>query len=261
MSRPTSAMIERARFSLTPGISASRATAGSTGASGAVPAPGPAVPSPSAPQAAGIAAVSSAARAVSWAIRASGKAIWSLAGRYPARVHFGLGLNTGYVSLNTRLPPFTNIRARQAVNYAIDRARIIQLADAAPVQAAATCQMLPPDFPGYRPYCPYTAGTGDGAWHSPDMAKARRLVRESGTTNVPVTVWSFDSFPGKAAGSYLVGLLDDLGYRASLHAVPDDRFWTDIDDPRLKIQVSFGGGWGADFPTPSTFFGPLLSCQ
>ena len=121
----------------------------------------------------------------------------SLAVRYPARVHFGLGLGTGYVSLNTRLPPFTNIKARQAVNYAIDRARIIQLADAAPVQAAATCQMLPPDFPGYRPYCPYTAGAGDGAWHSPDMAKALRLVRESGTTNAPVTVWSFNNVPGQ----------------------------------------------------------------
>ena len=144
----------------------------------------------------------------------------SLAVRYPARVHFGLGLTTGYVSLNTRQPPFTNIKARQAVNYAIDRARIIQLRDVAPGQATATCQMLPPDFPGYQPYCPYTAGAGDGAWHGPDMAKALRLVRESGTTNAPVTVWSRTTRPGKAAGSYLVGLLDELGYRASLHAVP-----------------------------------------
>jgi ABC-type transport system substrate-binding protein/DNA-binding beta-propeller fold protein YncE len=185
----------------------------------------------------------------------------SLAVRYPARVHFGLGLSTGYVSLNTRLPPFTNIKARQAVNYAIDRARIIQLEDAAPGQATATCQMLPPDFPGHQGYCPYTTGAGDGAWHGPDMAKALRLVRESGTTNAPVTVWSFDSFPGKAAGSYLVGLLDDLGYRASLHAVSLDQFFADIYNPRLKIQVNIGAGWGADFPSPSTFFGPLLSCQ
>jgi peptide/nickel transport system substrate-binding protein len=58
-----------------------------------------------------------------------------------------------------------------------------------------------------------------------------------------------------------IGLLDDLGYRASLHAVPNDRFWTDLYDPRLKIQVSFGGGWVADFPCPATFFVPLLSCQ
>ena len=185
----------------------------------------------------------------------------SLAVRYPARVHVGLGLNTGYASLNTRLPPFTNIKARQAVNYAIDRARIIQLDDAAPGEDTATCQMLPPDFPGHQGYCPYTTGAGDGAWHSPDMAKARRLVRESGTANAPVTVWSFNNGPGTALGSYLVELLDDLGYRASLHAVPNDRFWTDLYDPRLKIQVSVGAGWGADFPSPSTFFRPLLNCQ
>jgi ABC-type transport system substrate-binding protein len=185
----------------------------------------------------------------------------SLAVRYPARVHFGLRLNTEYASLNTRLPPFTNIKARQAVNYAIDRARIIQLHHVAPGQTTATCQMLPPNFPGHQGYCPYTTGAGDGAWHGPDMAKALRLVRESGTTNMPVTVWSFDTFPAKAAGSYLVGLLDELGYRASLHAVSNDKFWTDLYNPGLKIQVSIGAGWGADFPSPSTFFGPLLSCQ
>ena len=51
----------------------------------------------------------------------------SLAIRYPARVHTGLKLATEYVFLNTRQPPFTNLKARQAVNYAIDRARILQL--------------------------------------------------------------------------------------------------------------------------------------
>jgi peptide/nickel transport system substrate-binding protein len=95
----------------------------------------------------------------------------------------------------------------------------------------------------------------------PAVNAGRADLGESGTTNAPVTVWSFNDAPGKAAGSYLVGLLHDLGYRASLHAVPDDRFWTDLYDCRLKIQVSIGAGWGADFPSPSTFFGPLLSCQ
>lgn len=68
MSRPVSAMMARARSSLMPGISASRATAFSTGASGPVPASGPVVPSALMPQAPGIAAASSAARAPSWAI-------------------------------------------------------------------------------------------------------------------------------------------------------------------------------------------------
>jgi peptide/nickel transport system substrate-binding protein len=181
--------------------------------------------------------------------------------RYPARVFYSLKMNTEYASLNTRQPPFTNIKARQAVNYAIDRARVAQLYHAAPGQATATCQMLPPDFPGHSGYCPYTTGAGDTAWQGPDMAKALRLVRESGTANMPVTVWSFDDAPDEAVGSYLVGLLDELGYRASLHAVPNDTFWPALQNPRLKIQVSIGAGWAADFPSPSTFFGPLLSCQ
>ena len=185
----------------------------------------------------------------------------SLAIRYPARVYPGVKNGTQFASLNTRQPPFTNLKARQAVNYAIDRARLLQLYRFAAGQASVSCQMLPVDFPGHQGYCPYTAGAGDGAWHGPDMEKARQLVRESGTMNMPVTVWSRDDTLGKAAGSYLVGLLDELGYRASLHAVSKDRFWTDMYNPRLKIQVSIGVGWGADYPAPSTFFGPLLSCQ
>ncbi|MGD0377608.1 MAG: hypothetical protein ABSB01_23875 [Streptosporangiaceae bacterium] len=55
----------------------SRATAGSTGAPGLRPAPGPVTPSASTPHAPGIAAISSATRLVivsMWAVRAS---IWS----------------------------------------------------------------------------------------------------------------------------------------------------------------------------------------
>ena len=185
----------------------------------------------------------------------------SLAIRYPARIHFGLKLNTYYAFLNTRQPPFTNIKARQAVNYAIDRSRIRQFFGFAPGQASLTCQMLPADFPAHQGYCPYTSGAQNGGWHSPDMDRARQLVRQSRTTNVPVTVWSFDNAPGKALGSYLVELLSELGYRASLHAVSYDQWFGALGNPRTRIQIGFGAGWGADYPDPSTFFGPLLSCR
>jgi ABC-type transport system substrate-binding protein len=94
----------------------------------------------------------------------------SLAVQYPARVYFGLKLGTGYASLNTRQPPFTSLKARQAVNYAIDRARILQFFNYASGQVTVTCQMLPPGFPGHQGYCPYTTGTGDG----PGMARTWR---------------------------------------------------------------------------------------
>jgi len=43
-----------------------------------------------------------------------------LAVRYPTRVHSGLGLFSTYLFLNTRQPPFTSLKARQALNYAGD---------------------------------------------------------------------------------------------------------------------------------------------
>jgi YVTN family beta-propeller protein len=184
----------------------------------------------------------------------------SLATRYPARVHTTLKVASEFLFLNTRQPPFTSLKARQAVNYAIDRGRILQLSHFAPGQAAVTCQMLPADFPGHRSYCPYTTGPKDGIWHGPDMAKARRLAKDSHTTNVPVTVWILKDFASRALGSYLVRMLKDLGYRARQRIVPGWRFFPAVGNVHSKVQAGLNG-WGVDFPTASEFFLPVLSCR
>ena len=184
----------------------------------------------------------------------------SLATRYPARVHTTLKLATEYLFLNTRQPPFNSLKARQAVSYAIDRGRILQLSHLAPGQAAVTCQMLPADFPGHQGYCPYTTGTKDGIWHSPDMAKARRLAKDSHTTNVPVTVWILKDVASRAPDSYLVRVLKHLGYRAQQRTVPVARFFPAVSNVHSKVQAGLSG-WGADFPAASEFFLPLLSCR
>jgi len=60
---------------------------------------------------------------------------------------------TIFMGLNTRARPFTDLRVRRALSYAIDRAELARLLgqDSHPF-----CQMLPPYIPGHRPYCPYT---------------------------------------------------------------------------------------------------------
>jgi YVTN family beta-propeller protein len=194
-------------------------------------------------------------------ISSNGQPNQALAIRYPTRVHSGIKITAYYLVLNTRQPPFTSIKARQAVNYAIDRARIIRLLGLGPGQAAPTCQILPADYPGYQSYCPYTTGPSAGAWHGPDMAEARRLAKESGTTNVPVTVWSFKGFPDDQVGPYLVQVLKDLGYRANLHAVPESQFFTAFSNSHRKIQMSSLQYWTADFPTASDYILPLLTCH
>ena len=184
-----------------------------------------------------------------------------LAVRYPTRVHSGLKLTTTYLFLNTRQPPFTSLKARQAVNYAIDRARIIQLLHLdSPGQATPTCQVLPAGYPSYQPYCPYTAGPNDGAWHGPDLAMAARLARESGTTHVPVTVWNNLDAWGKPVGAYLVDLLKRLGYRATLRDVSDRQFYAAASNASRKIQLGLTG-WAPDIPAASDFFLPVLTCR
>jgi len=177
--------------------------------------------------------------------------------RYPTRLHSSLRTGTTYVFLNTRQPPFNNVQARQAVNYAIDRAHLMSLFGLAPGEAAITCQILPVDFPGHQPYCPYTTGGSNRTWRGPDMAKARRLVNASHTANVPVTVWGYHGDAG--VGAYLVRLLTGLGYRATLHAVSVSDFYTAISSPGHKIQIGLAN-FGSDFPSPSTFFLAALSC-
>jgi peptide/nickel transport system substrate-binding protein len=77
-----------------------------------------------------------------------------------------------------------------------------------------------------------------------------RLAHESGTTHVPVTVWNEQ---GKPVGAYLVQVLRQLGYRATVRNVSDDQLYTAAGNSSRKIQIGLAG-WGADFPTASNFF-------
>ena len=81
--------------------------------------------------------------------------------------------------MNTNLPPFNNLKARQAVNYAVDRTAAVQAVRRARSSPRPSCQVLPPGFPGHADYCPYTKDPGDqvvGARPRQGQA-ARRGVR------------------------------------------------------------------------------------
>jgi hypothetical protein len=56
-----------------------------------------------------------------------------------------------------------------------------------------------------------------GICHSPDMVKAAQLVHESGTTHLPVTIWTVKGglLVNDEVNSYLVGLLKKLGYQTA----------------------------------------------
>jgi YVTN family beta-propeller protein len=188
----------------------------------------------------------------------------ALATRYASQLHSGpQGATIGLV-LNTRVWPFNVLAARQALNYAIDRNRLIQLIGG-PLTAQPTCQILPPGLPGYQPYCPYTLNPGlGGVWTAPNLAQAEHLVSASGTRGAQVTVITGafgTNIPDQATGQYLVSVLDQLGYRASLQVITDWRAYDQrLYDSRQRTQVGWFS-WYQDYPAPSDFISPLLTCH
>jgi peptide/nickel transport system substrate-binding protein len=104
--------------------------------------------------------------------------------------------------------------------------------------ARPTCQLVPPTVSGYRPYCPYTAAPdASGDWKAPDLAKARALVRASGTRGQTVVVWS-DAYFRPEMG-YIVPLLRRLGYRARSHYSPDFDHYSATVDKTPGVQAGF----------------------
>jgi ABC-type transport system substrate-binding protein/DNA-binding SARP family transcriptional activator/streptogramin lyase len=189
-----------------------------------------------------------------------------LATRYPSQLHTGPEGATIGLALNTRVWPFTVLAARQALNYAIDRATLIRLIGG-PLMAQPTCQILPPAMPGYRPYCPYTINPSpSGGWTAPDLARAEQLVRASGTrgAKVAVVTGAFGTqIPVQATGHYLVSVLNKLGYRASLQVIPGgngNAYNRRLFDSRQRTQIGWFS-WYQDYPAPSDFIRTLLTCQ
>jgi peptide/nickel transport system substrate-binding protein len=164
---------------------------------------------------------------------------------------------TTFAFLNTRVRPFSDERARRAVSYAADREAFVQ-AVGGPDRAQPTCQILPPNFPGYRPYCPYTIRPGPaGVWSAPGLARARRLIAASGTRGAKVTVW----IPAnrRPEGGVFVTLLQQLGYRARAKHLDDDSYYAGIGDPGRRIQAGLVS-WQPDFPAASNFIAFFFKC-
>lgn len=172
---------------------------------------------------------------------------------YPSTVTLGLGMNT-------RVAPFDDVNVRRAVNYAMDRGVAAEFLG----ESRVTCQILPPNFPGYRPYCPYTRDPdAAGVWTAPDVSKARQLIEISGAAGSAVTVWALrgDMYDFAGLGRYMVTVLRDLGFRVKLRIAEDPgKHFEMVADSRTRAQI-FAVGWGQDYAAASNFLDQLFSCR
>jgi peptide/nickel transport system substrate-binding protein len=179
--------------------------------------------------------------------------------QYQNQVHVNPLTADWYFAFNTRQPPFNNVKARQAVNFAADRDAYVKIGGG-PSLAVPTCQILPPNFPGYKPYCPYTAGSDHTKWTGPDLAKAKALVKASGTSGMKVVVNT--DIPDKALGEQMVSDLNKIGYKASLQALSGSIQYPFVQNSNNSKKWSIAwSAWYQDYPAASDFLDVLLGCD
>ncbi len=171
-----------------------------------------------------------------------------LGAHYESQVHLSPAFAMWFLPLNTRLPPFDDVRVRRAFNLAVDRRAVVKLFGGARL-ATEACQVLPPGLPGYQPYCPYPL----------DLARAQRLVAKSGTAGQTVTLVIDDSPVARAIGTYLLDVLRDLGFVPRLRSLSSNVQFTYIQNTGNRVQASLTT-WYADYPSAANFLGGIFGC-
>jgi peptide/nickel transport system substrate-binding protein len=153
--------------------------------------------------------------------------------------------NTYYFFMNTRQPPFNNLKARQAVEYGIDRSALVRLYGGL---ATPTENVLPPTYPQYKKLNLYPH----------NLAKAKALVAASGTKGMSITVWNHDRGNDPKATAYLTDVLNSIGWKAKEKIVNSAVYWTTIGNQATKAQIGFAD-WFQDYPHPLDWFDVLLN--
>jgi peptide/nickel transport system substrate-binding protein len=164
-------------------------------------------------------------------------------------VHHTL-VETSYLAMDTTQPnngPLSNLKVRQAIEQAIDKNNVLQILHGAGV--VADC-ILPPDMEGFDPSCkPYTF----------DVAAAKQLMSDAGYANgFSTTIYTDTTDPDPAIAAAIQQDLAGIGITAEVVTQTFDTFLGTIETPHAAPLVFVG--WYEDYPDPSDFIDPILSC-
>jgi len=154
---------------------------------------------------------------------------------------------TYYFFMNTRRPPFDDIRVRRAVNLAINRTAMARTFGG---EAVPTTQVLPPGVPGRRAKMDPS--------RRPDLAAARALVTRAGAAGASVSVWGATGDPSPAVTRLLERTLDRIGLRATPRLWERSTMLAALADPDVDSQIGYAR-WQQDFPDGADWFPLLLS--
>jgi len=143
--------------------------------------------------------------------------------------------------------PFQDQKVRQAVNTAIDKDNIIRVVSGR--GTIADC-IFPPLLPGHDPSCkPYAF----------DVEQGKKLMAESPYPNgFSTKLYTDDVTTDGAVAEAIKADLAKIGIEVEVVQQPFDTLLGTMTTPGAAPLVYLG--WFQDFPDPSDFIDPILSC-
>ena len=157
-------------------------------------------------------------------------------------------MRTSYLGMKCTLPPFTDRRVRQAMNYAVNKEKLLRLVNNRGVVAKS---FVPPNMPGYNPDVP---------GYPFDPARARQLLNEAGyPTGFATTLWIRSDETTRRLAQSVQQDLADVGVAVRIKPIAWGPFLEAVRAPDLV--PFFYLGLEADFPDPSNFLEVLLDSK
>jgi ABC-type transport system substrate-binding protein len=166
--------------------------------------------------------------------------------RYQPLILKSLGVSTQYMGINCQMPPFTDARVRRALNYAVDKHKLLALLNGRGVVARG---VLPPTMPGYAP---------DLAGYPYDPARAAQLLEAAGVKRgLRPILWMRADQTELLLGQSIQQDLAKVGIDVRLKPVAWGPLLEAVRQPHTVELCLLG--WEADFPDPENFLQVLFA--
>ena len=156
---------------------------------------------------------------------------------------------TRYLSLNTKVAPFDKLEVRQAMQYAVNK-ETYRTARGGPTAGDYATSMLPPVYGQTNPDLYPAPPVGD-------PVKAKELFAKAGYTGGKVLMLATNAGKGLASAQAVQAALKPYGMAVELKQVAPGVFFTELGTPSKNYAMGIAG-WCADWPSPSTYLGPLF---
>ncbi|MFK3676171.1 ABC transporter substrate-binding protein [Microbacterium sp. NPDC090218] len=159
-----------------------------------------------------------------------------------------------YIALNMNSPELSDVRVRQAINYALNKAEVQSVYGGPKFGGQISSTIMTPGMPGYEEFDLYDGGD-EG-----DVKKAKKLLADAGVTDLTLSLTypaDVSAIEEKEALS-IKNSLAKAGITVELNGLDSDTWYELISSGDGDYDMTTSG-WGADFPSGMSTIQPLFA--